>query len=89
MPNRTVLCRVKDLDVCFSARVDPDGVHDIALVKDPSADGAADVRLAVASDDLVALADGDDGFLDAWLKGRVQISASMRDMLRLRSLVGL
>jgi hypothetical protein len=37
----------------------------------------------------VALADGDDDFLQAWLRGRVQISAPVRDVLRLRALVGL
>jgi predicted lipid carrier protein YhbT len=89
LPRRTVLCTVKDLDVSFTARVDEDGVHDIAQVP-PSVDELppADVRVGVASDDLVALADGQDDFLSAWLHGRVHVSAPMRDMLRLRTLLG-
>jgi predicted lipid carrier protein YhbT len=90
VPRRTVLCRVKDLDVCFTARVDEDGVHDLAQLKTgTTANPQADVRFALASDDLVALANGDDDFINAWLHGRVQVSAPMRDMLRLRSLLGL
>jgi predicted lipid carrier protein YhbT len=87
LPRRTVLCTVKDLDIAFSARLDEAGVHDIKQVAAGSP--PAEVRLTVASDDLVALANGDDDFLSAWLHGRVQVSAPMRDMLRLRSILGL
>lgn len=45
--------------------------------------------MTVASDDLIALADGEDDFISAWLHGRIQVSAPMRDMLRLRSVLGL
>ena len=41
------------------------------------------------ADQLVALANGDDDFLHAWLRGRVTVSASMRDLLRLRTLFGM
>jgi predicted lipid carrier protein YhbT len=91
LPQRTVACRVKDLDVTFTARVDEAGVHDIVHV--PRVDGKpapeADVRLALDSDDLIALVDRQDDFVSAWLHGRVQVSAPMRDMLRLRSVLGL
>jgi predicted lipid carrier protein YhbT len=84
VPERTVACRVDDLDVCFVGRLDEHGVHDLT---EHSASGAdADVRLSMSSDELVALAEGRDDFLHAWLRGRVQVSASMRDLLRLRSL---
>jgi predicted lipid carrier protein YhbT len=90
VPRRTVMCRVKDLDLWFTARLDEDGVHDIAQLAAVSrSDPQADVRVALDSDDLVALATGEDDFLGAWLHGRVQVSAPMRDMLRLRSLLGL
>jgi predicted lipid carrier protein YhbT len=90
LPRRTVLCTVKDLGVAFTARVDEDGVHDLGLVpKDAPAAPSADVRVTVRSDDLIALAGGDDDTISAWLHGRVQVSAPMRDMLRLRSLLGL
>ena len=89
LPRRSVVCTVRDLDISFTARVDETGVHDIAQVAPTVlSPPVADVRVAVDSDDLVALADGDDDFLSAWLHGRVQVSAPMRDMLRLRSLLG-
>ncbi|MGN6472408.1 MAG: SCP2 sterol-binding domain-containing protein [Mycobacteriales bacterium] len=72
----------------FTARLDPDGVHDLAQCA-AADEPVADVRLSLDSDDLVALANGSDDFLAAWLRGRVHVSASMRDMLRLRSLFGL
>jgi predicted lipid carrier protein YhbT len=90
LPRRTVLCTVTDLDVAFSARVDETGVHDIEQVTGAGPDGPpAEVRVTLLSDDLVALADGEDDFISAWLHGRVHVSAPMRDMLRLRSLLGL
>ncbi|HWC34130.1 MAG TPA: SCP2 sterol-binding domain-containing protein [Mycobacteriales bacterium] len=88
VPQRVVLCRVRDLDVVFTARLDADGVHDLAQC-DPADEPAADVRLAMDSDELIALANGTEDFLTGWLRGRIHVSASMRDMLRLRSLFGL
>lgn len=90
LPQRSVACRVRDLGVVFVAELDEDGVHDIALA-DPTPDehGPADVRITLDSDDLVALARGEDEFVRAWLHGRVQVSASVRDLLRLRSVLGL
>lgn len=87
VPRRTVACRLTDLDVIFVARLDEHGVHEIAEAPEPEPD--VDVRLSMDSDELVALADGTDDFLHAWLRGRIQVSASMRDLLRLRSLFGL
>jgi predicted lipid carrier protein YhbT len=90
LPERSVMCRVKDLDVMFTAQLDESGLHDIAQVaRNAPTPPQADVRVTVVSDDLIALADGDDDVLTAWLHGRVQVSAPMRDMLRLRSLLGL
>ena len=87
VPPRTVACRLSDLDRWFVGRLDPDGVHDVADVG--AEEPEADVRLTMTSDELVALAAGDDDFLHAWLRGRITVSASMRDLLRLRSLFGL
>lgn len=90
VPTRTLVCRVDDLGIAYTARLDASGVHDLTMVKlAEGADPEGDVRLSVCSDDLVALANGDDEFLNAWLRGRVQVSASMRDMLRLRMIAGL
>lgn len=90
VPARRVACRIKDLDVVYAARLDEDGVHGLAVTS-PVGQIPPDteVKVTVGSDDLMALASGEDDFLQAWLRGRVQISAPMRDMLRLRALVGL
>jgi len=87
VPERTVHCRLSDLDLSFVGRIGPDGVHD--LVESDEDDPPADVRVTMTSDELVALANRDEDFLHGWLRGRIQISASMRDLLRLRSLFGL
>jgi len=87
VPERTVHCRISDLDHSFLGRIGPDGVHD--LVETTESDPQADVRVTMTSDELVALAKGDEDFLHGWLRGRIQVSASMRDLLRLRSLFGL
>ena len=87
VPSRTVACRLTDLDCAFVGRLDEDGVHDVAL--SDSADPEADIRLTMTSDELVALSRQEEDFLHAWLRGRIQVSASMRDLLRLRSLFGL
>jgi hypothetical protein len=87
VPERSVHCRLSDIDRCFVGRIGPDGVHD--LTESDEDDPQADVRVTMTSDELVALANGDEDFLHGWLRGRIQISASMRDLLRLRSLFGL
>jgi predicted lipid carrier protein YhbT len=87
VPRRRVACTVSDLDVTFCGRLDEHGLHDV--VESADHDVECDVRLTLSSDELVALAAGDDDFLHAWLRGRVTVSASMRDLLRLRSLFGI
>jgi hypothetical protein len=87
VPRRIIACRISDHDTWFVGRLDADGLHD--LRESDGSDVEADVRLTMDSDELVALADGSDDFLHAWLRGRIQVSASMRDLLRLRSLFGL
>jgi predicted lipid carrier protein YhbT len=90
VPHRRVACRIKDLDVVYTARLDEDGVHGLAPSSPrDTVPEDAEVKVAVDSDDLLALASGEDDFLQAWLRGRLQISAPVRDMLRLRALVGL
>lgn len=87
VPRRRVACAVSDLELTFCGRLDEDGLHDVA--ESPGRDVECDVRLTLTSDELLALACGDDDFLHAWLRGRVTVSASMRDLLRLRSLFGI
>jgi hypothetical protein len=87
VPERVVACRLPDLRCTFVGRIGPDGMHDVHEAED--CDPQPDARITMTSDELVALAHGDEDFLHAWLRGRVQVSASMRDLLRLRSLFGL
>ena len=87
VPKRVVLCRLSDLDHAFIANMGPDGLHDLRDYTE--SDPTPDVRVTMTSDELLALAHGDEDFLHGWLRGRIQVSASMRDLLRLRSLFGL
>jgi hypothetical protein len=81
---RTLSCRIRDLDVVFAGRVDDDGITDIRRVDGA---GGAQVRLATSSDDLIALTEGRLGVPAAWATGRLKIEASVLDLLKLRSLL--
>jgi putative sterol carrier protein len=80
---RTVSCRISDLDVVFHARVDGGGLSEVQQVDDAS----AQVRLVTSSDDLLALTEGRLGVPAAWATGRLKIEASVLDLLRLRGLL--
>ncbi|MEV0999282.1 SCP2 sterol-binding domain-containing protein [Nonomuraea sp. NPDC050202] len=83
---RTVSCRVSDLDVTFHGRLHHGGLD--PFTQEPPADGKpADVKLTIVSDDLVALVDGELDLARALLGGRVKIDASFGDLLRLRRLI--
>ena len=47
---------------------------------------SAHIRIAAASDDLVALVDGGASLFSAYVSGRVRIEASFGDLLKLRRL---
>lgn len=81
--DRSLSCRVPDLDVTFSGRLRDGHVHDITTDPAPR----AQIRLTIGSDDLVSLVKGDLNFASAWTKGRVKLEASMMDLIRLRSLL--
>lgn len=83
---RTLSCRVSDLDVTFYGRLHHDGLDPFS--DDPPAGGkSAEVKLTIASDDLLALVDGELDLARALLGGRVKIDASFGDLLRLRRLL--
>ncbi|MFG1700152.1 SCP2 sterol-binding domain-containing protein [Nonomuraea sp. NPDC049309] len=83
---RTVSCRVSDLDVTFYGRLHHEGLD--PFVETPPAGGTpADVRLTIVSDDLVALVNGELDLARALLGGRVKVDASFGDLLRLRRLL--
>jgi len=81
--DRTLSCHLPDLDITFHGRMH-DGVID-GISTDPAP--RAQIRLTTASDDLVALTDGQLDFAQAWARGRVKIEASVMDLLKLRGLL--
>lgn len=83
---RTLSCRVSDLDVTFYGRLHHGGLD--PFLEQPSPDGrSADVKLTILSDDLVALVAGELDLARALLGGRVKVDASFGDLLRLRRLL--
>jgi hypothetical protein len=82
--DRTVSCRVTDLDLTFHGRLAGGELVDVteAVTSEP-----AQIRLTMSSEDLVDLVDGRLAFAHAWASGRVKLDASIRDLLRLRSLM--
>ena len=82
-PDRTVTCRIPDLDTTFSGRLSSGVLSDIA--NEPMSD--AQIRLTVSSDDLVAVTKGELALSSAWAEGKLKIEASVLDMIRLRALL--
>jgi len=81
--DRTLSCHVPDLDVTFSGALRDGHINDITTDDAPR----AQIRLTAKSDDLVAMTDGHLSFGQAWLSGRVKVDASVRDLLKLKSLL--
>jgi hypothetical protein len=82
--DRTVSCRITDLDVTFRARL---AGGELVDVTDTMTSESSQIRLTMSSDDLVDLVAGRLSFAHAWATGRVKLDASFRDLLRLRSLM--
>lgn len=81
---RTVACRVRDLDVVFLGSFDEDGMlRGLTTAKR----GDGQVKLAANSDDLIALIEGRLSVPTAWATGKLKIDASMLDLIKLRSLL--
>ncbi|RDG31715.1 SCP2 sterol-binding domain-containing protein [Streptomyces corynorhini] len=84
--DRSLSCHVTDLDLTFTGRLTDGRIEVTGTVPGPPP-GKAEIRLAMAGDDLVALVDGELNFARAWGTGRVRLEAGFRDLLRLRSLL--
>jgi putative sterol carrier protein len=85
--DRSLSCRLTDLDEVVIGRLSSGAVRDLHVVPDGPAAPRADIRLTMTSDDLVALTDGQLSFGSAWASGRVKLEAGLRDLLRLRKLL--
>jgi len=85
--DRSVSCRLTDLDQVVHGRLAAGSVHEMTAQPDGPDVPKADIRLTMTSDDLLALTGGRLSFAPAWASGRVKLEAGLRDMLRLRSLL--
>ncbi|MER7982823.1 SCP2 sterol-binding domain-containing protein [Streptomyces sp. NPDC095817] len=84
--DRSLSCRVTDLDVTFVGRLKDGRIKVLDTLQGPPPD-KAQIRLAMAGDDLVAMVDGRLNFAKAWGSGRVKLEAGLRDLFRLRTLL--
>ncbi|MCW2602333.1 MAG: hypothetical protein JWN61_468 [Pseudonocardiales bacterium] len=96
LDERSLSCTVTDLGLVYRGRLHAGQLDDVRLANAaglPTAAARAEdaapaqLRLSLASDDLVALSVGELDFAKAWMKGRVKLEASFADLLRLRSLL--
>ena len=85
--DRSLSCRLTDLDKVVLGRLGSGAVRDLTVVDDARTVPKADIRLTMSSDDLVALTDGKLQFGPAWATGRVKLEAGLRDLLRLRKIL--
>jgi hypothetical protein len=83
--NRSISCHVTDLNLTLITRITDTGAEP---VKEAGPDEPpADIRLTANSDDVVSLAATPANIARMWMGGRVQIKASVRDLLALRRLL--
>ena len=85
--DRSLSCRLTDLDRMVLGRLGGGAVRDLTVVPDGPDAPKADIRLTMTSDDLIALTDGRLSFGPAWAMGRVKLEAGLRDLLRLRKIL--
>lgn len=83
---RSVSCHITDLDVTFAGRMTGGRIRVDDTLQGPPPE-RAQIRLALAGDDLVALVNGELHFARAWGSGRVRLEASLMDLFRLRKLL--
>jgi hypothetical protein len=82
---RSIACVITGLDVTYRAEWVDGRVRRLRLSRDGAA--GADVRVSLASDDLVALAAGRASLAAALLTGRLRVDASPEDLALLRRLL--
>ncbi|ABW11188.1 SCP2 sterol-binding domain-containing protein [Frankia sp. Mgl5] len=82
-PDRVIVCRIPDLRTTFSGQLRDGCLRDIGEGELPG----AQITLTLSSDDLLAVTDGTLSVTTAWASGRLKVDASVRDLLRVRSLL--
>ncbi|GAB3301279.1 sterol-binding protein [Epidermidibacterium keratini] len=81
--DRSLSARIKDLDVVLKGRFENGAFSEIEEATDP----AADIKLTLTSDDLVAMCAGELNAMKAMATGRLKLDASLGDMMKLRQLL--
>jgi putative sterol carrier protein len=81
--DRSLSCRITDLGVGFHGNLIDGRIQDVADGEDPK----AKLKLTAASDDLIALVNGQLNAASAWASGRIKIDAGLMDLLKLRKLL--
>ncbi|MEV6370882.1 SCP2 sterol-binding domain-containing protein [Micromonospora musae] len=81
--DRTLACRITDLDTAFHGRLTGGRLLDLTDGDDPK----AKIVLSTSSDDLVALVDGELDIARAVASRRVSIKANPFDLMKLRKLL--
>jgi putative sterol carrier protein len=82
LEDRSLTCELRDLKVIYGGRLHGGELTDIRQVRDTR----AQIRLSMNSDDLLALTQGNLHLGRAWATGRIKISASVFDLIKLRSM---
>lgn len=83
---RTVSCQIPDLGVTFHGRLKDARLLDVTSHDNGAAAPGAQIRLTIPSDDLLKLVDGRLNFIQAWTSGRIKVSASFGDLIKLRKI---
>ncbi|MEU4480470.1 SCP2 sterol-binding domain-containing protein [Micromonospora sp. NPDC023966] len=81
--DRTLACRVTDLDTAFHGRLEGGRLVDLADGDDPK----AKIALSISSDDLIALVRGQLDIMTAVGSRRVSVKANPFDLMKLRKLL--
>ena len=77
---RTLACEITDLGTSFNAKLSNGSLTD--LIEGDNSD--AEVRVSVASDDLLKLANKELKPAKAFLTGKIKVKASVKDLAKLR-----
>jgi|SRR5664279_2167286 alkyl sulfatase BDS1-like metallo-beta-lactamase superfamily hydrolase len=80
--DRSLTCRLRDLNVVYAARLRDGALRDIRVVDSTD----AQIRMTMTSDDLIALVQGRLHMGSAWASGRVRVSAGVLDLIKLRTI---
>jgi len=83
--DRTLSCRVPDLDITFMTRLGPHGADELQETTNHAP--PAQVRFTANSDVVVSIAGDPGSLLRAWLGGRLKVEGSFFDLLHLRKLL--